>query len=143
MTLYQRAVDEGANYIVGPLDKAVINQLSQSEPLEVPILTLNYAEDNSNTNDKLYQFGLLPEDEARQVAEQAIRQNKTKAAILVPDTPWGERLRIAFQQRFTELGGVVLSAQSFDDKIDDYSQAIKKMLNLSQSNTHIDWQKKQ
>ncbi len=139
MTLYDKAVQEGASYIVGPLDKSIINQLTQLNEVgiefEVPILTLNYAEDPLNTANNLYQFGLLPEDEARQVAELAIRQNKTKAAILVPDSPWGQRLQNAFQQRYTELGGSVLNSQFFNDKIDDYGQPIKQLLNLQHSSS--------
>jgi len=145
IALYKKVVEEGANYIVGPLNKSIINQLTQlndtENELKIPVLTLNYAEDNLNTSNNLYQFGLLPEDEARQVAELAIRQNKTKAAILVPESAWGQRLQKAFQQRYTELGGSVLSTQFFNDQIDDYSQPIKKMLNLQQSNSrHKDLQ---
>lgn len=140
-TLYQKVVQEGASYIIGPLDKAIINQLTQLNAFEVPILTLNYAEDSSSTSTNLYQFGLLPEDEARQVAELAIRQNKNRAAILVPEGPWGQRLQTAFQQRYTELGGTVLSTQSFNDKVDDYGQPIKQLLNLQDSNNrHKDLQ---
>ncbi len=145
MALYKKVVDDGANYIVGPLDKSIINQITLLNEIgsefEVPVLTLNYAEDSLSTANNLYQFGLLPEDEARQVAEMAIRQNKTKAAILVPDSPWGQRLKKAFQQRYTELGGSVLSAQFFNDKIDDYGQSIKQLLNLQHSNSrHKDLQ---
>ena len=138
ITLYETAVSDGADYIVGPFDKTMINQLIQLQQagsaLQVPVLTLNYAEDASVKTDNLYQFGLLPEDEARQVAELAIRQNRNKAAILVPDTPWGQRLRAAFQQRYAELGGSVLSIQYFDEKSGDYSQPIKQLLNLQYSN---------
>ena len=134
MALYEKAVDDGANYILGPIDKSLINQLAQIDDFEIPVLTLNYAEESLNTADNLYQFGLLPEDEARQVAELAIRQNKTRAAILVPNGLWGHRLKTAFQQRYTELGGTVLSSEFFNDKVDDYSQPIKHMLNLQHSN---------
>ena len=139
MALYKKVVQDGANYIVGPLNKSIINQLTQlNEPdnkLEVPVLTLNYAEDALSSADNLYQFGLLPEDEARQVAELAIRQDKTKAAILAPDSTWGRRLKKAFQEHYTKLGGTVLSSQLFNDKIDDYGQAIKQLLNLQHSNS--------
>ena len=139
MALHDKAVQEGASYIVGPLDKSIINQLTQLDEVgvefKVPILTLNYAEDSLNAADNLYQFGLLPEDEARQVAELAIRQGKTRAAILVPNGSWGQRLKNAFEQRYTELGGSVLSSQAFNDKIDDYGQSIKQLFNLQHSNT--------
>ncbi len=141
VALYRKVVQEGADYVLGPLDKAAIDQLMLASELEVPVLTLNYAEDASSAADNLYQFGLLPEDEARQVAELAIRRNKTRAAILAPEGPWGERLKSAFVQRFTELGGSVLSIQHFNDHIDDYGRPIKELLNLQLSNNrHKDLQ---
>ncbi|MDH5387136.1 MAG: penicillin-binding protein activator [Gammaproteobacteria bacterium] len=145
MALYRRAVEDGANYVVGPLDKTIINQISLlneiSSEFSVPTLALNYSENPLSNANNLYQFGLLPEDEARQVAELAIRQNKTKAAILVPNGLWGQRLKTAFQQRYTELGGTVISSQFFNDKIADYGQSIKQMLNLQHSNNrHKDLQ---
>ncbi|MCW8830106.1 MAG: penicillin-binding protein activator, partial [Gammaproteobacteria bacterium] len=82
VALYQKAVQEGASYIIGPLNKSGIHQLIQSNAIgdefKIPVLTLNYAEDSSDTTNNLYQFGLLPEDEAKQAAELAIRQNKTR-----------------------------------------------------------------
>lgn len=140
--LYEKVIDEGASYILGPLDKSLIEQLTQIDDFDIPVLTLNYAEDTSHTADNLYQFGLLPEDEARQVAELAIRQNKTRAAILIPNGLWGHRLKTAFQQRYTELGGTVLASEFFNDKVDDYGQPIKHLLNLQQSNNrHKDVQR--
>jgi outer membrane PBP1 activator LpoA protein len=134
MQLYQKAVLEGANHIVGPLDKSTINRLAQMNELDIPVLTLNYAENPLTITDNLYQFGLLPEDEASQAAELAARQNKTKAAILVPDSDWGRRLEKAFRTRFEELGGKVHSTQFFDAKADDYGLPIRRLFNLQSSN---------
>jgi outer membrane PBP1 activator LpoA protein len=131
--LYQKAILDGASYIIGPLDKASINKLAQDGNLSVPILTLNYAENPLSTADNLYQFGLLPEDEARQVAELAIRDNHSTAAVLVPNSDWGRRLRDAFTQRFEELGGSVLTAQQYPTNVDDYSRQLRMLLNLDDS----------
>ena len=87
--LYIQAVKDGADIIVGPLEKEIINQLVSKEAFNIPILTLNYAEETQNAPDNLFQFGLLPEDEAHHVAEFAMQQNKRNAAILVPDSDWG------------------------------------------------------
>ena len=132
--LYQQAILDGANFIIGPLDKASINKLTQASLLDVPILTLNYAENPLSLADNLYQFGLLPEDEARQVAELAIRDNHTTAAVLVPNSDWGRRLLDAFTQRFEELGGSVLSIQQYPTNVDDYSPQIRTLFNLDDSN---------
>jgi len=133
MDLYEQAILEGAKFVVGPLDKNVINYLAQQDALDVPVLTLNYAEDPDSVTSNLFQFGLLPEDEARQVAELAIRDKKMNAAVLVPESEWGNRLSTAFRQRYEELGGTVLSTQQFTTNISDFSRPIKKLFNLQQS----------
>lgn len=133
MQLYQKAILEGASHVVGPLDKSTINHLAQMTELSVPTLSLNYAEDPLTITNNLYQFGLLPEDEAKQAAELAVRQDKIKAAVLVPDSDWGRRLQKAFQERFEELGGKVHNTQFFDASADDYAQPIKRLFNLQHS----------
>ncbi len=131
--LYQQAMLDGASYVIGPLDKTSINKLAQAGNLDVPILTLNYAENPLSISDNLYQFGLLPEDEARQAAELAIRDNHTTAAVLVPDSDWGRRIQQAFSKRFQELGGAVLAIQQYPTNVDDYSRQIRTLLNLDDS----------
>ena len=139
--LYQQAVADGASYIIGPLDKTSINKLTQEFSLDVPILTLNYAENPLSLSDNLYQFGLLPEDEARQAAELAIRDNHTTAAVLIPDSDWGRRILDAFKQRFEQLGGSVLATEQYPTNVDDYSRQIKALFNLDDSNArHKDLQ---
>ena len=141
-TLYQQALRDGAQTIIGPLNKTTINRLAQSPGLDVPVLALNYTENPLSYADNLYQFGLLPEDEARQAAELAIRQNKRRAAVFTPDSGWGRRLQNAFVQRFTELGGKAVSLQQYDPKADDYSRPIRKLFNIDQSDRrHRDLQR--
>jgi len=83
--LYQQALTNGATNIIGPIDKITISQLNQQSDFDVPILTLNYSEHTLNKTESLFQFGLSPEDEADQVAELAIKQNKMRAAISSSD----------------------------------------------------------
>ncbi len=131
--LYQQALNDGATNIIGPLDKVVINQLAQRNELNIPVLTLNYSENEFNTTDNLFQFGLSPEDEARQVAELAIRQNKLRAAIFYPDSEWGRRLSHAFNEHYTLLGGQVLATADYATTTNDYKRPIRQLFNLDQS----------
>lgn len=131
--LYEQALDDGATNIIGPLDKVVISQLAQQKELDVPVLTLNYSESEFNTTDNLFQFGLSPEDEARQVAELAIRQNKLRAAVFYPDSEWGKRLSQAFTEHYTLLGGQVLASADYVTTTNDYKRPIRQLFNLDQS----------
>ncbi len=131
--LYQQAIENGATNIVGPLNKIAINQLAQKPSLDVPVLTLNYAENAFNTTDNLFQFGLSPEDEARQVAELAIQQNKKRAAIFYPDSEWGKRLNLAFAEHYIALGGKVMTTADYATNTNDYRRPIRALFNLDQS----------
>jgi len=131
--LYERAINSGATNIIGPLDKVSINQLTQQRELDIPVLTLNYAENAFNNTKNLFQFGLSPEDEARQVAELAIRQNKLRAAVFYPESDWGERLNKAFSEHYEALGGKVLTIKNYATSSNDYKRPIRALLNLDQS----------
>lgn len=129
--LYQQAVDEGAEFIIGPLDKAAVATLALQESLPVPTLALNYAQPAANDN--LYQFSLAPEDEAREVAQRAWLEGYSRAAILVPDNPLGERLNLAFSLRWQELGGRVISESRYLEDKNDFATPIKALLNINDS----------
>ncbi len=131
--LYRQAIEDGASNIIGPLDKIIINQLAQQQELEIPVLTLNYSANSLNHTENLFQFGLSPIDEARQVAELAIRQNKFRAAVFYPDSDWGRRLNKAFTEHYEFLGGKVLTVTNYATNTNDYRRAIRLLLNLDQS----------
>ena len=131
---YEQAIQNGADFIVGPISKDLIDSLQQREELEVPTLTLNYGNDEDEAAANLYQFGLRPEDEAEQIADYALAQDRNHAIVLVPDTEWGYRLQRAFSKRFESLGGQVVGSNTYPAKKNDYSAAIKNLLNLTTSN---------
>ena len=130
---YRKAVEIGADFIVGPFLKTAVNHLSQSTQLDVPTLTLNYAQNSAKLTNNMFQFGLLPEDEARQAADMAFRQGHRQAVSLVPEGQWGERLATAFKQHFTELGGKIVNAQTYAPGKNDFKRPIQKLLNIDQS----------
>ncbi len=131
--LYQQAVDEGATNIIGPLNKDLVSQLVLQGGPSIPVLTLNYSEHRHLYTDNLFQFGLSPIDEAQQVAELAIRQNKFSAAVFYPDSGWGRRLMTAFTEHYEALGGKVVSKADYATNTNDYSRSIRALLNLDQS----------
>src|SRR5690606_19756117 len=128
--LYNQALDAGAKLVIGPLDKQQVATLASVASLPVPTLSLNYVDNGTAKN--LYQFGLAPEDEARQAAEQAIVEGARLAAILYPDGEWGARVAEAFRQRFEALGGIVTTHNTFAG---DASAATRQLLDLGQSET--------
>lgn len=132
LAIYQQAIAEGADFIVGPLDKAAITHIASAAPLSTPTLALNYAlEDSVPPN--LYQFGLSPEDEARQVAERTWLDGHVNAVTLTPSGPWGERVMQAFSQRWLEIGGKLVSQENYNPADKDFSRPIRRLLNIDDS----------
>jgi outer membrane PBP1 activator LpoA protein len=132
LTLYKQAVNDGAQFIIGPLDKTRIEQLAETENLPVPTLALNYI-DRENVPPNLFQFGLSPEEEAYQVAERTWLDGHVNAAVLVPIGPWGERVSAAFKTRWEEIGGRIVETQTYNAARNDYSTPIRMLLNIDDS----------
>lgn len=133
-SVYQRAINDGADFVIGPLLKESVQALSQSGVLPVPVLALNHSDEVSHNSElRLYQFGLAPEDEARQVAQRAIADGHQHLVALVPDNAWGGRVLDAFQQQFTSLGGNMLDVERYDATAADFTRPIRHALNLEDS----------
>ena len=132
-SIYQQAINDGADFVVGPLNKDSVNALVQTDNFPVPILTLNYSEVAGEKNNNLFQMSLSPEQEAKQVAEHAWLDGHHKAAAIVPSTSWGDRVFAAFKERWEELGGEVVEEQTYNAKKSDYGLPIKKLLNIDES----------
>jgi outer membrane PBP1 activator LpoA protein len=134
---YQQAVLQGAQRVIGPLNKDAVNMLMHMESLPQPVLALNQTEDQNAYQPNLYQFGLAPEDEAEQVAERAWLEGHQQALILTPTGNWGERIGESFRRRWQTLGGQVLESQGYNAAENDFSQPIRLLLNVDESKARI------
>ncbi len=110
--IYKMAVDKGADLVIGPFDKNKIYSMAKTN-LDKPVLGLNYILDTDISNSKLKQFGLLPEDEAVQMAQFALNQGNKRVALLTPNSTWGQRLRDAMRKAVIERGGKVVIMKSY------------------------------
>lgn len=134
---YQEAIDNGADFIIGPLAKSNLEVLAEATQLNTPTLALNSLENTAEQPLKaiknLYQFGLSPESEARQVARKGRLDGHYYAAIIVPDNYWGKRMQSAFKQQWQKAGGVIVDTATYDPQAHDFSASIKNLLNIDQS----------
>lgn len=128
------AMTDGATFMIGPLTKEGLAAVN-AEKLGIPVLGLNYLDSEAQVDagDNITQFGLLPEDEAIQVAERTIAEGHERAIALVPDSEFGLRLVAAFRGRFEELGGKVLTVQRYNPSKTDFSTPIMRALNIDNS----------
>ena len=130
---YQRAVSEGADIIVGPLRKKSVDLLAKSGVIQSPTLVLNRFENEDFYVKNFYQFALSPEMEAQQTAQRAWADGHNRAAIIFPENNWGNRVATAFKEEWEELGGEIVSKNSYKSKKNDFSKPIKALLAIDKS----------
>ncbi len=132
--IYAQAVQDGAQFIVGPLGRDAAEDVLKQASIKVPTLMLNSTDENPSATSKyLFEFGLSLEQEAKQVAERAYLDGYRQAAVLYPDSAWGQRVMTAWQDHWQSLGGVVVASQTYNEQDSDYSTSIKNLLNITQS----------
>jgi outer membrane PBP1 activator LpoA protein len=129
---YKQAIGDGAQLVVGPLGVEAVEQLVRRSDLSIPTLLLSHTQ-NDVESANVFQFGLPPEQEARQAAERAYLDGHRQAAVLYPDSGWGKRMHVAFVDHWQRLGGILVKSQTYDPKAGDYSQPVRDLLNITQS----------
>lgn len=128
---FDQAVASGADLIIGPLDKKLVNQISERIEIPVPTLALNYT-DEDRLAENLFQFGLAPEDEISQVINLAWEAGYKNAAVIMPDNLDYQRLEKFFSETWKNQGGQVVSSARF---IGDsgYAEVIKRLMAIDSS----------
>lgn len=130
--LYEKAVKQGADFIVGPLNKRNVQTLLSDPPsYKVPTLLLNETK-RATTATMFYQFALSPQDEARQVAIKASTDGHHNALMITPKGSWGTNIARAFTQTWEAQGGKIVGSTTFSTKT-NLSNNVRHLLHVDQS----------
>jgi outer membrane PBP1 activator LpoA protein len=128
---YQRAAADGAQLVVGPLDKPGVDALAKLPARPVPVLALNNIQQAGIAG--LTQFGLAPEDEAADLARRSWADGHRRMACIVPESVLGERVLKAFAAAWTASGGVIIEQSRYGNSVPEYKNAIRRSFSLAQS----------
>ena len=107
---YRQALAEGADAIVGPLQRSAVAALAALSPT-VPVVALNNLEPSAGeregaplarehtagTSTAMHQLALAVEDEASAVAKALTQAGATRIAVFGSPGPWWERARARFE----------------------------------------------
>jgi len=124
--LYDQAVSDGADFIIGPLDKNNVMSL-QSHTIKVFTVALNTTPAVS-TSPNLYEFGLSPTDEAMQVADKASQDGHRAALLIAPQGSWGDNIANTLQQRWLADGGTIVDKISVGNNSNMLNTQIRQLL---------------
>ena len=146
--VYRKAIAEGADFIVGPLEKNELRTLMENADLKVPVLALNQVDlpvaekllpltDELSSIPKFIQFGYSPEDEARQIAGKALAKGYKKALIITPNNERGDRLFNAFQEQLEFKDGMIMEHIRYPVDTQEYKTPVKSLLNITSSEKRV------
>lgn len=112
-SLLQQAEQDGITLVVGPLLKPdVLKAIQINTPLN--LLTLNELDnDKMPLKNNVCYFSLSPEDEAVNAARHMAKEGKQVPLILIPSSPFGERIANIFAQEWQKLKQTPVRKQSF------------------------------
>ncbi|MEX0619179.1 MAG: penicillin-binding protein activator, partial [Pseudohongiellaceae bacterium] len=130
--LYEEAIAVGADVVIGPFNKELVQQLQQLRRLPVPTLALNYLDNRARVPENLYQFGLAPEDEISQVVDMAWRAGHRNVAILTPQNSDYLRLQDTFASEWEARGGIVVARGAFNGD-NEYPEIVQRLMNIDAS----------
>lgn len=131
-TLYQQAVTQGAQFIIGPLRKENVNALEKNQHRTTPVLALNTTPTAAAQKPPFYEFGLSPTLEAARVADKARKNQQQNIAVIAPSSAWGTRVANAFIKRWEQLGGKITRQQTYTNQR-GLSADIRKLLGINQA----------
>ena len=129
---YQQALSVNADLIIGPLDKKALQDLSDNNDLAIPVLALNRLPIEQGKRN-LFQFGLAPEDDALSAVNYALQEGYQRAAIILPNAEWGQRVSSTFIDQWIAKGGTLLSQAMYDESANDFSSTLTPLLGLTSS----------
>ena len=128
-----RATQEGADIVVGPLTRDEVVAAATLVTRRPPILALNFLPPSQPAPNGFYQFALSPEDEARLAARRILADGHRNGIAIVPSGDWGTRVLAAFKQELEAGGGGLFAATAVDSAMTDYSDSITTVLRISES----------
>jgi len=129
VALYNQALAQGADMVIGPLDKPNIAKLTNSGSIKVPTLVLNDIPERARITPDLLQLSLTQAAEAEQVAKQAWQDGKRRALLIIPPGRWGAQIGQAFASTWQQQGGVIVDSMSLQ-RDQNVNLAVKQLLKV-------------
>ncbi|MCI1710664.1 MAG: penicillin-binding protein activator [Chiayiivirga sp.] len=124
---YEKAVAEGAEFVVGPISREGVTALFEQAQLGAPLLALNRAA-GAPPPPGSASFALAPEDEGIAAAERMWRQGWLRVIAVAGEDESAQRSLAAFSERLQQRGGSVVASVALPESAPDYGPLIRSAL---------------
>ena len=132
--VYNQAVKDGMDLIIGPMRQSEVEKLARLGELAVPTISLNRLDNQPvSAINNLYQFGLSTEDELIQIAAKAWQRGHRNILMIAPDNNWGRKSADFMNQHWVGKGGVMVEDVRYPLSVNDFTKLLKKPLHIDLS----------
>ncbi|MFT7681119.1 MAG: outer membrane PBP1 activator LpoA protein [Moritella dasanensis] len=134
--LYLQAIDDGADFVVGPLLKS---NLAKVLPLvkDVPLISLNkLTEAETLAAENIYYFSLSSNDEAIAAAKKMYKDGIKHPLVLAPNNRTGNRLSEEFNQQWHLLTKGTSETYKYKSR-SDMQNTVTSLFSVTSSNQRI------
>lgn len=135
ISIYNEAVEDGADMVIGPLFKNQLEELYQLGTLPVTTIALNKL-DQIDKPLNLYEFSLATDDEILSIIELARQENRHNAIVITQEDSRAQKYIDFFSAHWTALGNTVLNTATVTTTREQ-SKVIQSLLNIEKSNQRI------
>ncbi|MEM8766795.1 MAG: penicillin-binding protein activator [Pseudomonadota bacterium] len=133
-SLYERALADGSDLVIGPLQKPAASALNALNP-ELPVLLLNYLDNNEVAAPNVRQLGLAIEDEAATIQARLAADGVRRALLFHNYDDWSLRARRVLTEAAAADSGhapLNLTVQPFTD-IRTITEAVGSAMHVAES----------
>ena len=131
--IYEKAIAEGADFIIGPLGRQAIDQLVSDKRFPVPTLLIGSPTNPALASPNVYQLGMAPEQDGVQLARRAYATGHRRALIIFAASDWGRRVSTAASNDWARLGGKIVAQTAVPVTSDHFTHAIRRLFHLDHS----------
>ena len=126
---YDLARQQGAEVIIGPLQKEAVAALSALSPA-VPVIALNHLDPGIPTADSMIQFSLAIEDQASAIAAALSAEDVERIVLFDSPARWSGRARVRLED---ELDGVDAVGFGTFHRLGEITNVVGKALHIGES----------
>lgn len=130
------ALSDGAEIILGPLfseNVRMAGNLARSQ--NVPVI--GFSSDSRAAGPGVFLLSFQPEQEVDRIVAYALTQGINSFAAMIPQSPYGDRVRQAFIARVYNLGAEIAAVESYGEGLES-TQAAAERIAIAYGDARLD-----
>ncbi|MGV6853366.1 MAG: penicillin-binding protein activator [bacterium] len=133
LTAYNTALNEGAQWIIGPLLKQNVEVILQQDSLAVPTLVLNRSSLTA-LHKNAFSIALDPESNAENMARFISEDLKLhRIAVIAPADDWGRRSAKSLISSLDPISSTAIQSTYYNPGSVDFSRQLRSLFQLNKS----------